>query len=61
MSELKLPERYWPVVAVKFRPQSSHGKFVPVVERTVNGPFQTCCSGEGDVTKFSKVIVLVVT
>jgi hypothetical protein len=61
MSELKMPDRYWPVAAVKLRAQSSHGKFVPVVERTVKGPLKICSNGDGDVVKLSNVIVLVVT
>ena len=45
---------------MKLRAQSSHGKFVSVVERTVKGPLKISTSGEGDVEKVVNVIMLVV-
>ena len=38
LSEVKFPYTYSPVVVVKFTAQSSQGRFVPVVEGTVNAP-----------------------
>ena len=52
---------YWPVVAVKLKVQNSHGKFVPVVERTVNAPLKICCDSDNDVeTLVPTSMVLVV-
>jgi len=42
---------------VKFDVQNSHGKFVPVVDGTVNGPLKMSCGGEREVD----MLVLVTT
>ena len=49
LSEVKLPDTYSPRAAVKFDAQNSHGRFVPVVERTVKGPLKMTCGSDFDV------------
>ena len=59
---MKLPYTYWPVAAVKLNVLNSHGRLVPVVERTVKALLNICCGCANDVeTLVPTSIVLVVT
>jgi hypothetical protein len=46
---------------VKLRAQNSHGKFVPVVEKTVNEPLKTVCGNDSDVETLLPTVTVLVT